>query len=427
MSNKRCFLVAAVAVVIFANAQCVWADPGFWAVGAANPGDWSVANNWDGGTIADGDGADAWFNVDVPTGGVVKINVDALRAGQLIGNLNFQDGNASTPGSFLIQGTTTLNLQNTGLSTSTIYVSPVFDPGGAELLAAEISAPISVVSGTNLAISGSGGKGTLKLSGNSTVINGSASIANITNVDLAGNLTLNDGNTTISSATVNVSGSLTALTTGSVLMVSPWTVPSTGMVNVIGGSTLNLSGTNAKLTSGYCVNVGTGSIGNGTLNIGLTPDDNAVVTILSGLYMGGDTYTGTINVHGSSTLSTTPATTATGSWNEIQIGDWGTGTGVLNVYDHAVVSTGALRMAKKDSTTGTINVYNYGQLQATEVWVGQSSDPRIAGTGGTLILNDNSKLTATNVYLGSGANSTLTVNADAPVTVTGTLNTNQWA
>ncbi|MGA2062165.1 MAG: hypothetical protein ABSG67_16900, partial [Thermoguttaceae bacterium] len=166
MSNKICIFIIAVAIIIFASAQCIWADTGFWSAGAANPGDWSVANNWDGGTVADGDGNDAWFNVDVPTGGIATINVDAGRAGQVIGNLNFLDSDVSTPGSYLVQGTTTLNLQNSGVGTSQIYVYPLFDPLGAELLAAEISAPMSVADGTSLTIVGNSGTGTLKLSGN---------------------------------------------------------------------------------------------------------------------------------------------------------------------------------------------------------------------------------------------------------------------
>ena len=155
MSNKRCFLVAAVAVVIFTSAQCIWAADGFWSAQAANPGDWSDTNNWQSGTVADGDGSSAWFYVDAPTSPVITVNVDALRAGQLIGNLYFIDADPSTPGSYLIQGTTTLNLQNTALGVSTISPSPVFS-GGVEIVAAEISAPMSVADGTSLSIVGSG-------------------------------------------------------------------------------------------------------------------------------------------------------------------------------------------------------------------------------------------------------------------------------
>lgn len=128
MSNKRRVLVAAVAVIIFACAQCVWAVDGLWSPNAANPGDWSVAANWNLATIADGDGSTAFFWGDLPTGALIQVNVDAARAGQLVGNLNFSDSDSSTPGSWIIQGTTTMNLQNTVSGTSSISVTPVFDP-----------------------------------------------------------------------------------------------------------------------------------------------------------------------------------------------------------------------------------------------------------------------------------------------------------
>ncbi len=445
MSNKRRVLVAAVAVIIFACAQCVWAVDGFWSPNAANPGDWSDAANWNLATIADGDGSTAFFWGDLPTGALIQVNVDAARAGQLVGNLNFSDSDSSTPGSWIIQGTTTMNLQNTVSGTSSISVTPVFDPLGAELVAAEISAPVTVTSGTSLSITGAGGAsgGTLKLSGNTTVIqgdttiagsstvvvtgsvtlnNGNASISGTSKVNVAGTVSLTNGNTTIdNSSTVNVSGNLSTLTT-TAFDPTGTVEPTTGQVTLTGGSTINLSGSGI-LKSGY--NSYIGELGSdGTLNVGLLPADSATATFNSGLYVGGGTTaaTGTINVHGTSTLSTT------GGWNEIQIGCWGIGSGVLNVYDSAVVTTPALRVGHNDSCNGTINVYNSGKLITTNsCYIGDNTDPTVAGDGGTINLYNSSQLNATgDVVVGADGNGTLNVKDDSTVTITGALRTSAW-
>ncbi|MGD0516529.1 MAG: PEP-CTERM sorting domain-containing protein [Thermoguttaceae bacterium] len=397
MSNKMCVLVIAVTVVIFASAQCVWAADGYWLSTVTSTGDWSTPANWTSETVADGDGFTAYFTGDLADGAIITVNVDAGRDGQLIGNLSFNDWVATTPGSWLVQGSTTLNLKNSA-GTSTISVTPVTDSlGTTELVAAEISAPVSVADGTSLTITGVGG-GTLKLSGDTTVVN---------------------GNTTIQgSSIVNVTGTLSTLTTTS-FNASTSTYPTTGFTTINGNSIVNLSGS-AKLTTGYEMNMAMSeSGGNGTLNIGLTSTDSVTAKV-SSLYVGGGTNTGTINVRGISTLTTS------GGWDEIQIGDWSTGIGVLNVYDSAVVSTTTLYLARWNSAVGTANVYNSGQLKVTDIWVGANSDPRVTGTGGTLNLYNNSSLTATNVYVGSNSNGTLTVNDNATVTVTGTLNTNRW-
>ncbi|MGA2795967.1 MAG: PEP-CTERM sorting domain-containing protein [Thermoguttaceae bacterium] len=418
MSNKRRFLVAAVAVVIFASASCVWAwNDGTW-IGTLNPGDWSDPGNWDSGTIADGDGATADFTINVPTGGVDVINVDIGRAGQLIGLINFvdADGALPTPGSYLLQGTTTLNMQYsflTPIPTSQISVSPIYDTvSGAELVAAEISAPISVVSGTSLSIIGSG-RGTMKFSGNTTVVNGDLSIGNMTNVILTGNMILNNGNTTINgSTTVNVNG------TG---ILSSQTTAASGQTTIGGGGTVNLSGS-SQLKSAGGTFIGNNT-DNGTLNVGLTSADSATATLTGGFLMGGGTggTVGTINVHGTLPAPGT-ATLTTGSSTLSTLGDWGAGNGVMNIYDSAIVQTGELRIAPGTSSSGTVTLKDSSQLNSTIISIGYNCDPSVAGTGGTVTVNNNAKVTTTGMAeVGNQGNGILNINDSSSVAVGGTL------
>jgi fibronectin-binding autotransporter adhesin len=410
MSNKRYFLVAVVSVVIFASAQCIWAFDGYWSANALNPGDWSDVNNWDYTTVADGDGSSAWYQSDIPTGVVITTNVDALRAGQLIGNIYFVDMSPSTPGSYLIQGATTLNLQNTGTdTTSTISVNPVFDGGGIEQLAAEISAPISVVDGTNLSIIGSGG-GTIKLSGNTTVVNGLATIGNTATVNLTGNLTLNNGDTTTDSgAVVNVTGILSTQTTAAL-----------GHTAIGGGSTVNLSGS-GQLLGAANANIGNGS--NGTLNVGLVPGDSATATFNTGITLGGGTSpaTGTLNVRGGSTLNAGSGTTVS------TIGDWGVGTGVMNLYDTAKVYTGELRLGQWNTSSGAVTLNDGSQLHSSSIWLGYASDAHVAAASGTLTTNNTSTVTTTgDLTVGANGNGDLVINDSSSVTVGGTLYSSRW-
>jgi fibronectin-binding autotransporter adhesin len=410
MSNKRCFLVAVVAVVVCASAQCIWAFDGFWSANALNPGDWSDVNNWDYATIADGDGSSAWYQSDIPTGVVITTNVDALRAGQLIGSIYFIDSSPYSPGSYLIQGATTVNLQNTGTgTTSTISVNPVFDAGSVEQLAAEISAPMSVVDGTSLSIIGSGG-GTIKLSGNTTVVNGYATIGSSATVNLTGNLTLNNGDTTIDSgAIVNVTGILSSQTTAAL-----------GHTAIGGGSTVNLSGS-GQLLGAADANIGNGS--NGTLNVGLALGDSATATFNTGITLGGGTSpaTGTINVRGGSTLNAGSGTTVS------TLGSWGVGSGVMNLYDTAKVYTGELRLGQWNTSNGAVTLNNGSQLHSTSIWLGYASDAHVAAASGTLTTNNTSTVTTTgDLTVGANGNGALNINDSSSVTVGGTLYSSRW-
>ncbi len=245
---------------------------------------------------------------------------------------------------------------------------------------------------------------------------------------LSGVATVNNGNTTIGDgSTVNLTGTLSTLTT------TPWdpnAPPTTGLTYIAGGSTVSLSGRTASLKSGYDTWIGMDGT-NGTLNVGLSSADSATVTLNSGLWVGGGTAgsanVGTINVRGNSTLSTTAG------WNKIEIGDWGSATGVLNIYDSGTVSTGDLRVGHNDSSVGTVNVYNSGHLNSGEFRIGDNTDPSVAGSGGTVNLNNQSQMNATNtagttgnVYVGADGNGTLNVKDDSTVTVAGALVTSAW-
>ena len=365
MSNRCCILAVAAVIILLIGAQCTWAIDGYWSTGAANPGNWSVANNWDGGIIADGIDAVAFFLLDIPAGGST-VNIDAT-TGQTIGKLYVgYDMDSTTAGGWLFQG----NTLNIASSTGTGELAMENLGNGYSV---EISAPISVVDGTNLIIAGTSG-GTLKLSGSTTVVNGNATIQSSSIVNLSGNMALNNGNTTVNSSTLNLTGTLS---TGN-------TVDTTlGKTNIYGGSTVNLSGS-ATLTSNNVLYNG------GSFDVGLTPTDAATVTLNRGLQAGWATDVATINVRGSSTISTTGTIS-----NEVQLGPWGSGTSTLNMYDDSVLNTALLTVVKYDSTKAYVNLYNNARINATTVVMNEYADSSL--TTSNLTLNNNSKLYASNM------------------------------
>jgi fibronectin-binding autotransporter adhesin len=389
MRNRKRIIAVTAVIALLTCAPWSWADNGIWQLGGLSD-NWSDTTNWLDGIVADGADFTAYFLVDIPTGGIT-VNVDAAE-GQTIGNLSFgYDIDPETAGGWLVYGNA-LNMTSFS-GTSTLDIS---DLGNG--YSVEISVPISVAAGASLTKTGGG---TLMLSGTTTV---------------------NDGNTTVADgSTIDVTGALSTLT------ATPWdpdAPPSTGQTTVSGGSTVSLSGSSALLTSGYNTYMGLDGT-DAALNIGLASTDSATVTLNSGLYVGGGSIgsinTATINIHGNSSL------TANGGWDEIQIGCWGSGTGVLNVYDTGVVSTPSFRVAHNDLCVGTVNVYNSGQLNATTFYIGDNTDPSVAGSGGTVNLNNQSQLNATgNVYVGSNGNGALNINDDSTATISGALITSAW-
>jgi hypothetical protein len=476
MSNKMCVLVTAIAIA-FAGAQCAWAQTnGTWLVTAANPFDWSTAANWVDGNIADGDSATASFSTDIVAGGVVAINVDALRDGLLIGHLYFYDTDTALAGSYLIKSDTlptptTLNLSNVGYTSLISVESQIIDPPSPpSSLTAEISAPIVVADGTNLSITGGG---ILKLSGNTTVTNGTASISGVTlylpgsmtlnngaatidtsTVDVSGSLTLTSGNATIgstsgSTSTVNVGGTMTLSSgnatisdgstvnvSGSVMLnngnatidnstlnvtgtgtftTSNTITPTLGQTNINSGSTANLSGTAALTSNGSSYNGGTLNVGLPNTNPLLPSTDAVTVTLKGGdnagngipaLGAGGGSDIATINVRGTSTISTIGAIR-----DEVQLGTWGTAAkGILNMYDSSVLNTGQLTVVKYAGAADA-NFYNNSKVNATNVDLGDYA----AGAVGNINMHDNSTLTVTGTCWvsqnqGSGATATSNLN-----------------
>jgi len=100
MSNKMCVLVIAVAVVIFASAQCVWAADGTWNAGGY-PGDntWANSGNWVSGTIADAVDSTATFSLDVAASVPQPIDVEYMH---VVGNMTFGDTIPATAGGWIL-------------------------------------------------------------------------------------------------------------------------------------------------------------------------------------------------------------------------------------------------------------------------------------------------------------------------------------
>jgi autotransporter-associated beta strand protein len=297
--------------------------------------------------------------------------------------------------------------------------------GGTILSAPTVSiSSLANIGGVESAITFSGG--TLQVTGtavtnlDTNTVNWASFSGGIDVADSTNTFTMNNAVTGGSNFWKNGSGSLVMnaafVFTGNVNFYSGTTKITSGSSvtcansSVQGGSTLNLSGS-ANLTSGNNVNVG--ESGNGTLNIGLISTDSATATVNTGVYAGGGTNTGIIYVRGDSTTLTT--TGATSSYNEIQIGDWGTGYGELNIYDHAKVKTDSLYVARWNSSTGLITVNDYATVTARNVMVGSNATGTT--TGGTMKLNNHATLTVTGtLYAGAWTSGTINVNDNATVT-----------
>jgi hypothetical protein len=421
MSNKLCVLVIAASVAVFAGAQCVWADDsdGTWLSTVTSTGDWSVADNWVDSIIATGDSHYAYFTGDIEAGNLITVNVDADRASKSIGYLYFYDFTPYTAGSWLIQGDTVLNLLNTSTTvTSEIYVSPIYtdESGTTQVTTAEISAPVSVASGTKLSINGGG---TLKLSGNTTVLTGNTTIDNASSVNLSGTMTLDNGDLTVQNAsTFNVDGEVT-LNNGNTTITGASTLNVTGSLttsdadtthgntNISNNSTVNLSGT-ASLTSDNLLYNGN------ALNVGLTSADAATVTLNAGLQAGGGGDISTINVRGTSTLTTTGTT-----FNEVQLGTWGTtSNATLNMYDDSVLNTAQLTVLKYGHEA-YVNLYDNATVNATNVLMNDYTEP--GTTTSQLTLNNDSRLYATDIRVGQGGDAVMVVNDTAELHVSGIL------
>jgi fibronectin-binding autotransporter adhesin len=416
MSNKCCVLILTAAILILAGAQRVWAvdADGQWLSTVTSTGDWSVADNWIAATIANGDGYTAYFMGDTATGNTITVNVDPARATESISHLFFYDYTPDTPGKWVIQGNTVLNLVNTFTTlNSEITVNPVFtDPSETvRATTAEISSPVSVASGTGLVIQGGG---ILKLSGNTTVLGGNATIQTSTVVDLSGNMTVNTGNVTVSDTSVlNVTGSLSTTSSSA----------ANGRLTINGGNVVNVSGT-GSLTIAGSVNAGTGN----SLNIGLSSGDAVTATL-----RGGDTTiqygdpaaaalsnsgwgASTITVRGTTTVSTTGAVV-----DEVRIGSSGPDAAALAMYDNSVLNTALLRVSEFGDQA-LVNLYNNARINATTVEMAHWHDPSVASNI-RVTLNNSSKLYATDVTVGNSGSAVLVVNDNAEVHVAGTLYT----
>jgi hypothetical protein len=362
MYGRKCFIGVAAIIAVLMSTSFVWAIDCSWISTAAS-GDWNDSDNWQDGYIANGSEDNAFFDLDIPDGGIT-VNVD-IEGGPTILALYVSEREYATGGNLTFQGNT-INMAGTSADLNISSLAPGYTT--------VINAPISVAAGINLTKKNAGA------------------------LSLGGAVTVNDGNTTIADgSTVTVTGTL------STLYAVPWdpsAPPATGQTFINGGSTISLSGSTAQLSSGYDTSIGMDG-SSGTLNVGLTSTDSATVTLGSGLWVGGgvvgSTNTGTVNIHGNSTL------TASGGWNKIEIGSWGSSAGVLNVYDS-------------------------GRLNGAEIRIGANSDPTIAGAGGTINLNNQSQLNATgNVYVGANGNGALNINDDSTATITGALVTSAWA
>ncbi len=235
-SMKRAVLATIAGIVIVMSAAAVWAASGTW-INTTTPGTilWSNAASWSGGTIADGAGSTADFSTINPTGDIT-INLDTPRT---LGSLIFGDTDPSTPAGWIIGGTNTLILDNTGGTGGPVITVNALGTGKS----ATINDVIAGTAGFT-----KNGAGTLVLGAafNSTfagptILDGgtltfAADNANVKGLQFGTAIAAGVGSTNAS--TINVNANVTSTATPGLVVQSN----STDTINIAAGKTLTIAG-----------------------------------------------------------------------------------------------------------------------------------------------------------------------------------------
>lgn len=375
------------------SSQALAAD-GTWILNGN--GNWNIqdGNPWQGGTVASGTGASAYFNtIDITANRTVTLTEDIT-----VGNLYFGD-TALSPTAYNTWTVNRLASQVLTLQTSTGTPTITVDNSSAT-----ISAPVAGNQGLAKA-----GAGTLTLSGNNT-FTGTVTMG-------AGTMTLS-GTNAFSSAVVNA-GALTLSGANSSL----------GSV-VVNAGTLTLSGANSSLSS-VTVNGGTldvwttNAIGSNNINLASASSVlNSSNTLTSITTISGDiTGSGKITkTSGASTLilngngTFTGGTTLTAGVIAVGTGaNNGIGTGTLTLNGGALLATdnnsrtfsNALSMGSLALRLGATQGAATGLGDLNFTWTGTTA---FGGTR-TFAVNNSTRVTFKNSWTG---------NSDWDITKSGT-------
>jgi autotransporter-associated beta strand protein len=236
-------ILATAPALVFSLNHANAAD-GSWAVNAN--GNWTLASNWVGGSVAGGAGSTATFDLDITADRTITTDANIT-----VGNLVFRD-TALASSAYIIGGTANTVTLDDGANKPTISVYPRTADG----IVVRIDRPVAGSNGFELLAPG--GKASLGLGNVANTISGSIVIGN--SVDSVMLRTDNNGSL----------GSADALTTA----VDSSDAEVTGMVHfteIKSGGTLNLNG-NRNLGTEFIKVQGAGWDGNGTIVNNTTTD-----------------------------------------------------------------------------------------------------------------------------------------------------------
>jgi fibronectin-binding autotransporter adhesin len=328
-------------LVVTGNATPITAN----FIGMSASGSWTTAPNWDSNPVLPGLAGDVvTFNNGASTPGTILVTLDGP---QHVGSLTFNNS-----------GTTAFNLAagtNPSLAPGLFFDNTPNAPAAATLSETSdnntISAPVSIISPTNVTITGTtaGLPDVLTISG---ALNGTAGLT-LTNTS-TGTLVLSGANGNFSGG-VTVAGGTARAGSGSAL--------GTAAATVTAGGTLDLGG--QTITTPLVLN-GAGLGGAGALvnNSGTTGIDSGTVNLASATTIGGS---GAITLSG--VVSGSGALTKIGGGNLTLSTNANTNTGAVTI------NGGTLTLSGASGGTGTI--------QAPSITV---------NAGGTLVLTNQDTL-----------------------------------
>jgi len=374
-----------LALAIALSSKPARAVDGSWAVNAN--GNWSATGSWTGGTIADGAGSTATFNLDINADRTVSLDTN-----RTIGNLFFRD-TATGSNAWLIGGTSTLTLDD-GVNKPTLTVHP--RSGGTPI--ARIDRPVA---GTNgFEIVAPAGASLFALGNIANTFSGSVIIN-------ASAILRPDHNDSL--------GTREALTT---VTTSPGDPAAVNFTQALAGGTLNIN--NKNLGTEYVKVEGVGTDGNGALVNTGADQQNALQQV---------EMTGNTTFGGSGRWDIRTGGTATGRLFQNGFAITKTGTNQVSLVGVNVIGGGdininqgtfAIETSSILGGTGTVNVNTGGNFN---FWANTGSMTRAVNMNGGAMSHPNTTATATyagNVAL-SAANTNINQAGTGNLILTGTV------
>ena len=292
MNSGRAIMVSARGAAVLVALLVLWgnasAQDGTWT--NTSSGNWSDANNWSGGIVADGSGNTAYFTNDITAD--LTVHLDSARTN---GSLVFGDANTNTAANWTLDDTNTLTLagSSTGIAVNAL------GPGMGATISANVALP----------------------SGNDTI-----NVATGGLLTLAGSIDATGGNTT-----------LQKIGAGVLKMTGPYT----GGGN---GSPINVNGGTLKLADNIVYTTGIYASWNAINNVSIVAN-NSTIDCRGGAFGMGTVLstTAAFDMHGGSLAI---------GWLGMGTGNFGGNQSITTIDSNAVISLSAIEMGDNQTQSG---------------------------------------------------------------------------